>query len=181
MFVHSHIQNSIVIHVIWLILAICLGFVVRKQFMNKIKFVNFVIYVFWIMSVTVVVFDVSMAIIYIVHIQKSITYSMVIRHAGWSLNLKVTQPNAFGGWIVIAASICWLRGLFFTALNMYFCSVINRIRSKILKKEVRSRVMREGNIPFPEPTNEKLVVYNSLYYRSGESQPFYVYSNDYEE
>lgn len=166
---------------VWLVVAIGLGFVVRKQFQDKIKCIKFVIYVFLIMSVVVVVFDISMAVIYIVHIQKSITYSMVIRHAGWSLNLRLSHPDAFGGWIVIAASICWLRGLVFTALNMYFCSIINRIRFRILKKEVRSRMLREGNLPFPEPATEKLVYHNSLYYRSGENQPFYIYSSDFRE
>lgn len=178
-FVHRHVHNSIVVHVVWLVVAICLGFVVRNQFKDKIKFIKFVINVFLITSVTVVVFDVSMAIIYIVHIQKSITYNMVIRHAGWSLNLKASHPGGFGGWLVIAASICWLRGLFFTALNIYFCNVINRIRFRILKKEVRSRMMRQENLPFPEAASENIVFYNSLYYRSGESRPFYVYSNDF--
>lgn len=178
MFVYSHIHSTIVIHAIWLVLAMCLGLVVRKQFNDKIKLTKIVIYVFLIMSVAVVIFDISMAIIYVVHIQKSITYGMVIRHAGWSLNLKISDPDGFGGWIVIVASICWLRGLFFTAMNMYVCKVMNTIRFRILKKEVRSRMMREGNLPFPEPVSEKLVFYNTLYYRSAESQPCFIYNNN---
>lgn len=132
------------------------------------------------MSITVVIFDVSMAIIYIVHIQKSITYSMILRHAGWSLNLKISHPDEFAGWIVIVASVCWLRGLFFTALNIYFCNIINKIRFRILKKEVRSRMIREGNLPFPEPAIEKFVFYNTLYYRANESQPFFL-NNEFEK
>lgn len=172
-------HNSIAIHVIWLVLAIGFGLVVRKQFKDKVKLFKIVMNLFLTMSVAVVVFDVSMAIIYIVHIQKSITYSMVIRHAGWSLNLKIAHPDRFGGWLVIVASVCWLRGLFFTALNIYCCNVINRIRMKILKKEIKTRIMREGNLPFPEPTSEKLVFYNTLYYRAGEDVPFYVDSNEF--
>lgn len=129
------------------------------------------------MSITVIVFDVSMAIIYIVHIQKSITYSMILRHAGWSLNLKLTQPDEFGGWIVIVASICWLRVLFFTALNIYFCNIINKIRFRILKKEVRSRMICDENLPLPEPGIEKFVFYNTLYYRASENQPFFINSD----
>lgn len=127
------------------------------------------------MSTTVVVFDLSMAIIYIVHVQKSITYNMIVRHAGWSLNLKLTNPDRFGGWIVIAASICWLRGIFCTAVNMCLCKVINKIRLRILKKEVKSRVVHEGNVPFPEAASEKLDFYNSLLYRAGESEPIFIY------
>lgn len=122
-------------------------------------------------TVFVTAFDLSMAIVYIAHIQQSLTYGMILRYSGWSVEMKVQNYDDFGGWFPMVASICWMRGVIILALNVYSCRVLQLLRRRVRKGEEKRRLVLEEHGPIPEAEFKKPDEDKVLYYRTGEHEP----------
>lgn len=153
-----------------MLIAIALNIILRKSKNNRL--LKFILLVFFYSSVCVIIFDISMAFVYIAHIQQSVTKGMVLRYSGWSVELKLNSYEEFAGWIPIAACVFWLRGVIILAWNIYCCKIVYSIRWKIKKREVKKKLMTEGYIPIPDPTQDQRQERSVLYFRSGENKPF---------
>ncbi|XP_052755281.1 uncharacterized protein LOC113514074 [Galleria mellonella] len=145
----KYIELSLAIHVVWMIAAIILSIVTRKS--KNIKVLKVVLAVFFYITVSVILFDLSIAIVYVVHIQQSLTKGMVLRYSGWSVELQLKSYDEFAGWLPVAASVCWMRGVLLLVLNMYSCKIIYYIIKRIKKREIKKRLMQEKNLLIPEP------------------------------
>ncbi|CAK1555090.1 unnamed protein product [Leptosia nina] len=163
-----YIKCSIVIHSFWMIIAICLRIL---RFATKIRYLKFILLVTFYSCIFVISFDISMAIVYIAHIQRSLTYGMILRYSGWSVEMKLDNYNTFGGWIPMAASVCWLRGFVMFGLNVYICRVIRNIRKGLNRREVKKKFMLEENVPIPEARFQEQFDDKVLYYRTGDFKP----------
>lgn len=163
-----YVQLSAYIHLLWMLTAILL----RISFIIRWRIQKILIAVTFYSSVFVIIFDVSMAIVYIAHIQQSLTKGMILRYSGWSVEVTIKRYNDFGGWLAIAASACWLRGGVILAINIYCCRILRLIRRKIKKHEVKERLLVGDNGPIPEPKYTEPNDDKVLYFRSGEYKPF---------
>ncbi|XP_045499400.1 uncharacterized protein LOC123697026 [Colias croceus] len=162
------IKYSILIHSYWMIIAIALRIF---RFATKLRVLKFILSLSYYSCIFVILFDVSMAILYISHIQQSLTTGMILRYSGWSVDMKLAHYNSFGGWLPMIASICWLRGIIIFGLNVYICRVIKLMKRRIWKREVKKKLMLEENRPIPEPKYQEPMDRSVLYYRTGEYQP----------
>ncbi|XP_046978165.1 uncharacterized protein LOC124543889 [Vanessa cardui] len=164
----KYVKLSVIVHVFWLLVAIAFR-IFRST--TKLGFLKILLGSMFYMSVFVIVFDLSMAIVYIAHIQQSLTKGMILRYSGWSVEMKIKHYDDFGGWLPMIASACWLRGGFGLALNIYCCRIFHLIRRRIKKSEVRTRLILQENFPIPEPKYEEPLDSKVLYYRTGEFKP----------
>ncbi|XP_030022090.2 uncharacterized protein LOC115441439 [Manduca sexta] len=165
-----YIEMSLSLHIIWMMITFVFHFFTNNS--TKIRFTKISLAVFFYASVFVIIFDLSMAIVYVSHIKQSLTKGMVLRYSGWSVQLRLAAYDDFAGWLPIGASICWMRGIFLLGLNIYICKIIYFIRKKIKKKEVGKRTKFDSNPPIPEPKSYPPDDKNILYFRSGESTPY---------
>ncbi|XP_072932381.1 uncharacterized protein [Epargyreus clarus] len=164
-----YIELSIIFHVIWLLVAI--GFKLMRDISSE-RFLKIGLGAFFYTSIFMVIFDLSMAIVYIAHIQQSLTKGMILRYSGWSVEMKLKNPDGFGGWLPMAASICWMRGVVFLAINIYCCRSIRGIRGRIKRREVKRKLILEEKSPIPEAKYEEPWDDKVLYFRTGEKKPF---------
>ncbi|XP_050348929.1 uncharacterized protein LOC126772571 [Nymphalis io] len=164
----KYVKLSVIVHVFWLLTAITLR-IFRST--TKLSFLKILLSTMFYMSVFVIIFDLSMAIVYIAHIQQSLTKGMILRYSGWSVEMKIKNHHDFGGWLPIIACTCWLRGNFGLALNIYCCRILHLIRRRVKKSEVRTRLILHENYPIPEPQYEEPLDDKVLYYRTGEFKP----------
>ncbi|KAI5639537.1 hypothetical protein NE865_08037 [Phthorimaea operculella] len=148
--VQLHMNVSIGLHSVWIIIAIATMLFCHLKV--NFKFLKNVISVFMYMCIFMVIFDISMGTVYLAHIQQSLTLAMVLRHAGWAVEMKVDNPEQFAGWIPMLASIMWLRCIVFLIVNILFIKKIWKIKKKIRKKEVQ-RKHRTKNAPIPDSFN----------------------------
>lgn len=169
-FFFRYIELSLATHVIWMISAIILRISTRTA--TKLSFTKTSLAIFFYVSISIVFFDLSMAIVYIADIQQSLSKGMVLRYSGWSVELQLRNYDDFAGWLPITASICWMRGVIILGINIYLCKIIYYIRLKIKKKEVRKRMKLSGFVPIPEARSYYPIDNNVLYYRAGEYVPY---------
>ncbi|KAL4709605.1 hypothetical protein ACJJTC_007336 [Scirpophaga incertulas] len=137
-----YIELSLAIHAIWMIIAICLNIFISST--KNIRILKFILSTFFYVSLSVIVFDISMAIMYIAHIKQSLTKGMILRYSGWSVELKLQYYDDFAGWLPIATAVRWLRGIVILGWNIYSCKIINNINRKIKNKEVKTHLICEG-------------------------------------
>ncbi|XP_045523642.1 uncharacterized protein LOC123713814 [Pieris brassicae] len=163
-----YVKISIIIHSFWLVIAICLRIF---RFATKVHILKIILSLSYFSCISIIFFDVSMAIVYIAHIQRSLTTGMILRYSGWSVEMKLDHYNRFGGWLPMAASVCWLRGIIIFGVNIYICRKISLIKKSIKKREVNKKLMLEENMPIPEPVFEDPLDDDVLYYRNGEFRP----------
>ncbi|XP_049872909.1 uncharacterized protein LOC126371639 [Pectinophora gossypiella] len=147
----TYIEVSIGFHAIWMLFAILLWIFIKVKSI-KLKYLKLNLNVFMYYSLFMVVFDISMAIVYVAHIQKSLTNGMVLRYSGWAVEIKLENYDMFAGWIPMVASACWLRGILIMVCNVYSIKKIRFIIHKIRKKEVKIKMAQEGYLPIPDPT-----------------------------
>ncbi|XP_028171566.1 uncharacterized protein LOC114360903 [Ostrinia furnacalis] len=166
----KYIELSIGVHVFWLVFAIIMNIVIRKNRDQGV--LKLVLTTYFYYSVAVVIFDLSMAVVYIAHIQQSLTKGMVLRYSGWSVELKLKNYDDFAGWLPMIASVLWMRGVIILIWNIYCCTVVNNIRRRIRKREVKTRIGRIAYHPIPEPSHHQPDDTSVLYYRTGENKPF---------
>ncbi|XP_059057455.1 uncharacterized protein LOC131851048 [Achroia grisella] len=166
----KYIELSLTIHIIWMFAAMILRIATRKS--KNIKLLKVVLAMFLYISISVLFFDISMAIVYVAHIQQSLTKGMVLRYSGWSVELQLRNYDDFAGWLPITASICWMRGIVILTLNIYSCKIIYYIRKRMKKREVKRRLVQELNLPIPEPAYQQFNDKHVLHCRSGEHKPF---------
>ncbi|CAH2084429.1 unnamed protein product [Euphydryas editha] len=164
----KYVRLSVIVHVIWILVAVSLQ---MFKSTSKLRFLKLLLGAVFYFSVFVIVCDLSMAIVYIAHIQQSLTKGMILRYSGWSVEMKIKRYDDFGGWLPIIACICWMRGVFVLALNIYCCRILLLIRRRIRKSEVRTRLTLEENYPIPEAKYEEPLDDKVLYYRAGEFKP----------
>ncbi|KAJ2951275.1 hypothetical protein O0L34_g5676 [Tuta absoluta] len=141
-------EISLGFHCVWMFIAI--SALLFCYLSVNFKYLKIVISIFMYTCILMVIFDVSMAIVYLAHIQQSLTIEMVLRHAGWAVGMKVDDPQEFAGWIPMLASVMWLRCIVFLTGNILFIRRIWHIRKKIKKKEVQKKHNKK-NPPIPEP------------------------------
>ncbi|XP_022828342.1 uncharacterized protein LOC111357768 [Spodoptera litura] len=165
----KYIELSLTFHVIWFFLAIAFRFIMKNN--SDIRALKFALDVFFYSCVIIVGFDFSMAIVYVTHIKQSLTKGMILRYSGWNIDLKLNNYDHFAGWLPILASVCWLRGIVFFMINLYFCKVIRIILRKIRRKEFRKKWPVDQYNPFPEPQQLQFVDNSILVYRLGERKP----------
>ncbi|XP_047990133.1 uncharacterized protein LOC125229355 [Leguminivora glycinivorella] len=164
----TYMKFSLGLHVFWFVSAILLHALINVRNMKVMKIV---LKTFRFVTMTVVVFDVCMAIVYIADIQQSLTKAMIIRYSGWGMTpSQIMNPDSFGGWVPIMASALWLRGgIFF--INLYLVRFVKLMIQKIRGKEVKSRISKLCNVPFPEATSQREDG-GALYYRAGQYHKF---------
>lgn len=138
---------------------------------SDIRALKFALDIFFYSCVIIVGFDFSMAIVYVTHIKQSLTKGMILRYSGWNIDLKLDSYDNFAGWLPILASVCWLRGIVFFMINVYFCKVIRIILKKIRRKEFRKKWPVDQYNPFPEPRQLESDDNKILVYRLGEQNP----------
>ncbi|KAJ0183519.1 hypothetical protein K1T71_001495 [Dendrolimus kikuchii] len=166
----TYIEASIAVHVSWMLSAIFMLIFIRSSRHDNI--LKIVLAIFFYITIFIIIFDVSMGIVYIAHIQQSLTKGMIIRYSGWSVDMKVSNYEDFAGWLPIMASVCWMRGVFILVLNVIMCKVIYHIRKKIRIKEFRQKMMRTKNLPVPEAKFTQPSNRNVLHFRTGEFKPY---------
>ncbi|OWR46188.1 hypothetical protein KGM_215578 [Danaus plexippus plexippus] len=164
----KYVNLSAVIHVVWLLVAIALRII---RFSKESQPLKYMLATVLYTTVFVTAFDLSMAIVYIAHIQQSLTYGMILRYSGWSVEMKVQNYDDFGGWFPMVASICWMRGVIILALNVYSCRVLQLLRRRVRKGEEKRRLVLEEHGPIPEAEFKKPDEDKVLYYRTGEHEP----------
>ncbi|XP_034829472.1 uncharacterized protein [Maniola hyperantus] len=166
----KYINLSVMVHIFWLLVAVVLRFF-RSS--TKLKVLKFVLTTALYVSVFVVLFDLSMAIVYIAHIQQSLTKGMILRHSGWAMEIQLKGYHDFGGWLPILASSCWMRGIIIFGLNIYCCRVLQVIIRRLKKREVKQKVSMRENLPIPEPGDGQPRERDEgvLYFRSGDYVP----------
>ncbi|CAG4935218.1 unnamed protein product [Parnassius apollo] len=165
-----YIELSIAVHHIWILSAIILRIFVGTK--STIRFVRFCLSIFFYVSISVVIFDLSMAIVYAAHIKKSLTKGMILRYSGWSVEMKLKNYDDFGGWIPVIAAVCWMRGIFIMFINIYCCRTLHLMIRGIRKREVKRRLTLSENSPLPEARTENPSDETVLYYRTGEFVPY---------
>ncbi|XP_045769923.1 uncharacterized protein LOC123870601 [Maniola jurtina] len=166
----KYINLSVMVHILWLVIAVVLR-LFRSS--TKLKVLKFVLATALYFSIFVVLFDLSMAIVYIAHIQQSLTKGMILRHSGWGMEIKLKGYLDFGGWLPMVASACWMRGIIILGLNIYCCRVLQVIIRRLKKREVKQKVSMRENLPIPEPGYGQPGERDEgvLYFRSGEYVP----------
>lgn len=171
---NRYIMVSVGFHVVWLITAILL-LICRYLVKRLLKIHRIILAVFFYYSICIIFFDMSMALVYIADIQQSLTKGMVLRYSGWGVDIKLSSYDEFAGWLPIAASICWTRGIIILFINIYICKIINRYRSKLKWREVKIKLKAEGNLAFPDSKMRQQTIADIeegiLYYRAGEYVP----------
>ncbi|CAH2269056.1 jg16073 [Pararge aegeria aegeria] len=166
----KYVKLSVILHVFWLLVAIVLR-IFRSS--TKLKLLKFILAISFYACVFIVTFDLSMAIVYIAHIQQSLTKGMILRYSGWGVEMKLQRYDDFGGWYPMVASACWMRGIIIIGLNIYSCRVLQVIRRRIEKREVKKKVALQENLPIPEPMFGQPSERDEgvLYFRSGDYRP----------
>ncbi|XP_023935640.2 uncharacterized protein LOC112044130, partial [Bicyclus anynana] len=166
----KYTKLSVLVHVFWFLVAIALR-VFKTS--SKLKLLKFILATSFYACVFVITFDLSMAIVYIAHIQQSLTNEMILRYSGWSVELKLNRYEDFGGWLPIAASALWIRGGIIFALNIYSCRLLQNILRTIQKREVKRKVALRENLPIPDPNFGKPNDRDDgvIYFRPGEYTP----------
>lgn len=157
-------------HAVWMLSALFLRIFVGRA--TSVRYLKFFLFLFFYVSIFVVIFDLSMAIVYASHIKKSLTKGMILRYTGWSVEMKLKNYSDFGGWIPIVAAICWMRGIFIMFLNIYCIRSIHISMRGIQNREVKRRLTLTENLPFPEAKSETPSDDTVLYYRTGENKPY---------
>lgn len=165
---YRYVRLSVYVHSVWISAAVALQ---MFKSTTKLRFLKLLLDTVFYFSVFIIVYDLSMAIVYIAHIQQSLTKGMILRYSGWSVEMKIKRYDDFGGWLPIIACICWIRGVFVLALNIYCCRILLFIRRRIRKSEARTRLTLEENYPIPEPKYQEPLDDKVLYYRAGEFKP----------
>lgn len=157
-------------HAVWMISGLFLRIFIGSE--TSVRYLKFFLSLFFYVSIFVVIFDLSMALVYASHIKKSLTKGMILRYSGWSVEMKLNNYSDFGGWIPIAAAICWMRGIVITFLNIYCIRSIHISMRGIQNREVKRRITLTENLPFPEAKSEAPSDGTVLYYRTGENRPY---------
>ncbi|XP_037969345.2 uncharacterized protein LOC119692529 [Plutella xylostella] len=170
-----HVTGSIVLHGIWFLLSVYIRCLCGFKNVN-VSVLRYSLIVFFWSFVLICIFDTSMGIVYIAHVQQSLTIGMIVRYSGW-LRLKISNYEDFGGWLPLALGGCWLKGAALAALNFYCCGVIRAIMRNVSARDYRRRLVFDVNEPIPEPLNATFEK-GALYYRLGEEKPFKINSSD---
>lgn len=170
-FVNRYIELSIAMHAGWMLCALVMWFFIRSE---QIRVLKFFLTIFFYYSIHMVIFDISMGIVYVAHIQQSLTKGMILRYSGWSVELKLQNYDEFAGWIPIIFCIFWMKGIVGLVLNICLLRTMRRIRRKIKKKEVGKRVIKDGYLPVPDPKPMLQHKDKTLYYRTGEKKPAFI-------
>lgn len=160
---------SLGLHIIWSVLAIGFRFVTKNS--TDVRTLKVALVIFFYCCIFIICFDASMAVLYITHIKQSLTKGMILRHSGWSTEIKLQGSDDFGGWLPIAASICWLRGFVFFFMNIYFCRLISIMLKKIKRREVKKNVPHSSYLPIPEAQQVPSYDEKTLVFRYGELAP----------
>lgn len=142
------------------------------KYITKWRIQKILITITFYSTIFVITFDISMAIVYIAHIQQSLTKGMILRYSGWSVEISIKKYYDFGGWLPIAACCCWLRGCVILVINIYCCRILQLIRRKITKREVKERLTQGDNAAIPEPKYSEPNDDKVLYFRAGEYKPY---------
>ncbi|KAL0830837.1 hypothetical protein ABMA28_002950 [Loxostege sticticalis] len=166
-----YIEFSLAVHVIWNVCAIIMYLIIGSK-SNNHRVLKYTLSGYFYYSVFVIIFDISMAIVYIAHIQQSLTKGMVLRYSGWSVELKLESYEDFAGWLPMIASALWMRGILFLIWNIYCTKIVNGIRRKMYQRLVRIKVRDQSYYPIPEPKLRYSSDTSVLYYRTGEQKPF---------
>ncbi|XP_061714557.1 uncharacterized protein LOC133523066 [Cydia pomonella] len=161
----TYVKFSLGLHVFWFVSAILLHMLIS---IKNMKVMKVILMIFRFITMSAVIFDVCMAIVYIADIQQSLTKAMIIRYSGWGMTPRqINNPDDFGGWVPIMAATAWLRGgIFF--LNLYLVRFVKQVMQKIRGKEVKSRISKLCNVPFPDADYNQETNGKSLHYRAGE-------------
>ncbi|XP_068617404.1 uncharacterized protein [Battus philenor] len=167
-----YLNFSMAVHVAWLVAAALLRLVVAQELGEGPLKVMLALFLY--VSIGVVVFDLSMGIVYASHIKKSLTKGMILRYSGWSVEMKLQNYSDFGGWVPMAAAACWLRGGVLLLLNVYCCRALLLVARALRRQEVKRRLTLTENRPLPDarpsfpgaPSRPAV-----LYYRAGEHTP----------
>ncbi|KPJ03727.1 hypothetical protein RR46_04339 [Papilio xuthus] len=165
-----YLNFSVAIHALWLLSAVLLNILVKMRARLRLQKIGLSLFLY--ASVSVVIFDLSMAIVYASHIKKSLTKGMILRYSGWSVEMKLENYSAWGGWVPLAAALCWARGGPFECLNMYCCRTVHLTLRGVRKREVKRRLTLSVNPPLPEARSEYPSDGTVLYFRAGEHIPF---------
>ncbi|KAJ8723114.1 hypothetical protein PYW08_003026 [Mythimna loreyi] len=104
-----YMQFSFGFHVAWFILAVLFRAIIKNS--TDVRVLKIALAVFFYSCVFMICYDLSMAVVYVTHIKQSLTKGMILRYSGWSTELKLKTTEDFGGWLPMAASACWLRGI----------------------------------------------------------------------
>ncbi|VVC98108.1 unnamed protein product [Leptidea sinapis] len=164
----NYINLSIFIHVIWLIVACALRIL---RFAKKLRILVLTLNATFYVTVFVILFDISMAIVYIAHVQQSLTTGMILRLSGWGVEMKLKHFDNFGGWYPMVASLCWLRGIIIFIINIYMATVILFMLRRLRKSEFKKKLNLRENLPIPDASYDLNLKNNVLYFRAGENEP----------
>lgn len=159
-----------VFHVTWVIFTIVFRCITTNN--KHANFLSITIYVYFVIFILMLIFDLTMAIVYITHIKKALTKGMIVRHSGWSVELNIKNYDDFAGYLPIIAAALWMKGLVIIGLNIYSVKKINGIRFRIKKRLVMLHVTLWSQQPLPDPMEEQHLKSNTLYYRAGETKPY---------
>ncbi|XP_063362767.1 uncharacterized protein LOC134651595 [Cydia amplana] len=166
----TYLKFSLGLHVFWFLSAILLHLLIG---IKNMKVMKVILMIFRFITWSAIIFDVCMAIVYIADIQQSLTKAMIIRYSGWGMTPRqINNPDEFGGWVPIMAATAWLRCRIFFFFNLYLVRFVKNVMQKIRGKEVKSRISKLCNVPFPEADYNQKINGNSLYYRAGEYNKF---------
>ncbi|XP_013147001.1 PREDICTED: uncharacterized protein LOC106109898 isoform X2 [Papilio polytes] len=165
-----YLNFSVAIHALWLLSALLVNILVKAR--ARLRFQKIGLSLFFYASISVVIFDLSMAIVYASHIKKSLTKGMILRYSGWSVEMKLENYTAWGGWVPLAAALCWTRGGLIECLNVYCCRAVHLALRGVRKREVKRRLTLALNPPLPEARSENPSDGTVLYFRAGEYIPF---------
>ncbi|XP_063534780.1 uncharacterized protein LOC134744799 [Cydia strobilella] len=166
----TYVKFSLGLHVIWFLSAILLHLLIG---IKNMKVMKVILKIFRFITMSAVIFDVCMAIVYIADIQQSLTKAMIIRYSGWGMTPRqINHPDEFGGWVPIMAATAWLRCGIFFFFNLYLVRFVKIVMQKIRGKEVKSRIEKLCNVPFPDAEYNQRINGNSLHYRAGEYNKF---------
>lgn len=133
---------------------------------DHIHSLKIVLAIFFYSCIFMIMFDTSMALVYIAHIKQSLNKGMVLRYSGWSTTIELRNYEGFAGWLPIMACICWMRGILILMLNIYCCRIIKRIRRKIKRREIKWKYENERYRVIPEARPVYLTD-KTLVYRAG--------------
>ncbi|XP_073955309.1 uncharacterized protein [Choristoneura fumiferana] len=165
----NYLIMSVCLHTFWLATALILRVFINVEDLEVFVIVLRIVY---FTSLFVIFFDICLGVVYIAHIQQSLTKGMILRYSGWGKVRGINNIDEFGGWVPMIASAAWMRGIIVLIVNIFNCKVIRFIIGKIKKKKVKRRLADKTNIPFPDSRNSQFTDGNSLYFRTGESTPY---------
>ncbi|XP_075975670.1 uncharacterized protein LOC142976266 [Anticarsia gemmatalis] len=165
-----NIELSLILHCVWFFIAIVSHIFCQRSY--NLKHMKTILAVLFYSSVIMIILDVSLALVYISHIKQSLSKSMILRYSGWSNTLKLNSYDDFAGWLPIVASICWARGIIILFVNAYCCKIVNTVRKKIMRREIKMKYdENEQYSIIPDPDSAFVTDYGLLY-RKDEKIPY---------